>query len=69
VRLEQAAAGVTAPVDVIASRLRAVGVHGVSPNGVLGDPEGASAAEGGAILDKLSGDLLRAVEMWQEARA
>jgi len=68
VRLEQATAGVTAPLDVIASRLRAVGVHGVSPNGVLGDPAGASAAEGAAILDKLAGDLQRAVDMWQVAR-
>jgi creatinine amidohydrolase len=68
VHLDRAAPGVTAPLDVIASRLRAIGVRGVSPNGVLGDPAGASAAEGAAILDKLTDGLLRAVEMWQEAR-
>ena len=34
----------------IGARLRAGGVRAVSPNGVLGDPAGASAAEGAALL-------------------
>ena len=33
--------------------LRAHGVRKVSPNGVLGDPAGASAAEGTRLLDLL----------------
>jgi creatinine amidohydrolase/Fe(II)-dependent formamide hydrolase-like protein len=69
VHLDRAVAGETAPLDVIASRLRAVGVHGVAPNGVLGDPSGATAAEGDAILAKLTDDLTRAVDMWLDGRS
>jgi mycofactocin precursor peptide peptidase len=69
VRLDRAVAGETAPLDVIASRLRAIGVHGVAPNGVLGDPGGATAAEGDAILAKLTDDLTRAVDMWLDGRS
>jgi creatinine amidohydrolase len=38
-------------------RLRAEGVRAVSPNGVLGDPAGASAAEGRSLLDAAIADL------------
>ena len=41
--------------------LRAGGVRAVSPNGVLGDPTGASAAEGEQILDALVTDLDRVI--------
>jgi hypothetical protein len=37
--------------------LRAGGVQAVSPNGVLGDPRGASAAEGRRLLAELSAGL------------
>ncbi len=57
-------AGATAAVGTLAGRLRAGGVAAVSPNGVLGDPSGASAAEGAEILACLTGDLLAAVEGW-----
>jgi mycofactocin system creatininase family protein len=50
-------AGTTAPV----SELRARGVRAVSPNGVLGDPAGATAAEGAGLLEALAADLVAAV--------
>jgi creatinine amidohydrolase len=44
--------------------LRASAVRAVSANGVLGDPAGASAAEGDALLRGLLDDLQRAVRTW-----
>jgi mycofactocin precursor peptide peptidase len=52
-----AAAGETRPVAEIMPLLRARGVRAVSPNGVLGDPAGASAAEGARLLGLLVADL------------
>lgn len=56
------AAGRTEPVVALMPGLRAGGVAVVSPNGVLGDPEGATGAEGDRILadlrDRLRADLL-----------
>jgi mycofactocin precursor peptide peptidase len=57
VRLGEAAPGETRPLTEIMADLRAGGVRGVSPNGVLGDPTGASAAEGEALLALLVADL------------
>jgi creatinine amidohydrolase len=57
VRLGAAAAGETRPLPEIMPGLRAGGVRLVSPNGVLGDPAGASAAEGEALLGLLVADL------------
>ncbi len=57
VRLDVAVAGETRPLPEIMAGLRARGVRPVSPNGVLGDPAGASAAEGAALLDLLVADL------------
>jgi len=57
VRLDVAVAGETRPLPAIMADLRARGVRPVSPNGVLGDPAGASAAEGTALLDQLVADL------------
>lgn len=51
--------GATDPVADLEPMLRAVGVAGVSTNGVLGDSTGASAAEGHRLLDGLVDDLLR----------
>src|ERR1700761_7498778 len=50
VRLGDAAAGETPALTESMARLRAGGVRQVSPNGVLGDPTGASAAEGETLL-------------------
>jgi creatinine amidohydrolase len=57
VRLDVAAAGETRPLPEIMAGLRAHGVRQVSPSGVLGDPAGASAAEGEALLGLLAADL------------
>jgi creatinine amidohydrolase len=64
VRTDLAAPGCTEPLEVIFPRLRAEGVRPVSSNGVLGDPEGASAAEGRRFLDEMTGDLSAAVVRW-----
>ncbi len=67
VRLDRAAPGETAPLATIAERLRQGGVRAVSAGGVLGDPTGASAAEGAAILEALVDDLVAAVVGWLPA--
>ena len=61
VRLELAEAGSTEPLETLLPRLRAEGVRPVSSNGVLGDPAGASADEGRALLDALVRDLAATV--------
>jgi mycofactocin precursor peptide peptidase len=61
VRLELAEPGRTEPIATLLPRLRAEGVRPVSSNGVLGDPTGANAEEGQALLDDLVGDLTAAV--------
>jgi len=50
------------PLASILRQLRETGVRAVSPSGVLGDPTGASAAEGEALLQQLATDLARAVQ-------
>jgi creatinine amidohydrolase/Fe(II)-dependent formamide hydrolase-like protein len=56
-----AAAGNDAPLAELIGRLREEGVRAVSPNGVLGDPTGASAAAGHALLDSAAADLRAAL--------
>jgi creatinine amidohydrolase len=62
VRLDAAAAGDTRPLRAIMPDLSARGVRHVSPNGVLGDPTGASAAEGERLLGLLVADLSQTVD-------
>jgi mycofactocin precursor peptide peptidase len=57
VRLDAAERGETRPLTEIMAGLRSGGVRKLSPNGVLGDPAGASAAEGETLLDLLVADL------------
>ena len=57
VLLGQAAVGDTRPIAELLPELRAHGVRKVSPNGVLGDPAGASTAEGTRLLDLLVANL------------
>ena len=64
VRVDAAEAGVTAPVGELLPALRSGGVAAVSPNGVLGDPAGASAAEGIRLLEGLVADLVATVRAW-----
>ncbi len=58
---ELAAPGCTEPIDRLLPRLRAEGVRPVSSSGVLGDPTGANAEEGRAVLEALVCDLAVAV--------
>jgi creatinine amidohydrolase len=64
VREALAAAGETAPIGELLPRLQTEGVRAVSPDGVLGDPAGASAAEGAELLTMLGDRLLAAVARW-----
>jgi mycofactocin system creatininase family protein len=61
---DRAVAGETAPIGELLPRLRAGGVRSVSPTGVLGDPAGASADEGAALLADLAGRLVSAARAW-----
>jgi mycofactocin precursor peptide peptidase len=52
VRTELAEPGERRPVGEVIERLRTEGVRAVSPNGVLGDPSGATADEGRRLLEE-----------------
>ena len=58
VRLERAEPGALDPLERLLPALRSGGVYAVAPNGVLGDPSGASAAEGAAMLEGLVSALV-----------
>lgn len=62
--LPAAAAGSTEPLPRLIDRLRTGGVRAVSPNGVLGDPAGATAAEGAVLLARWTEALTTAVTRW-----
>jgi mycofactocin precursor peptide peptidase len=66
VRAGLAAPGDRTPIAELMPALRERGVRAVSPNGVLGDPTGASAAEGVELLDQLETSLAAAVAAWLE---
>jgi creatinine amidohydrolase len=65
VRLEEAVAGATQPIQELLGQLRRVGVAGVSATGVLGDPAGASAEHGVRALAELVERTVAAVRRWQ----
>ncbi|WP_382306436.1 mycofactocin biosynthesis peptidyl-dipeptidase MftE [Herbiconiux sp. UC225_62] len=54
-------AGNTEPMSALLPLMAAGGVAAVSPSGILGDPTGASAAEGAALFDGMVADALRRV--------
>ena len=60
-----AVAGVTTPLGELLPRLRAEGVRAASSTGVLGDPAGASAAEGAELLEGIVTRLVTAVGSWR----
>jgi creatinine amidohydrolase len=62
VRLDALEPGETQPVQELMDRLRCGGVRSVSPNGVLGDPRGATAAQGRRLLDELIAGCAAAVD-------
>jgi mycofactocin system creatininase family protein len=57
VRLDRAEAGCTAPLAEILESMITGGVGAVSPNGVLGDPAGATAEDGRRLLSALIDDV------------
>ncbi|MFI2230633.1 mycofactocin biosynthesis peptidyl-dipeptidase MftE [Nocardia testacea] len=64
VRTDRAEPGDTRPLTEILPQLRAGGVAAVSANGVLGDPTGATAAEGARLLDLLVSQLYDQIRQW-----
>jgi creatinine amidohydrolase len=67
VDLSLAAAGSRQPLASLMGALRRSGVAAVSPNGVLGDPAGATADEGAALLSTFTDSLVaRVAEEWPE---
>jgi creatinine amidohydrolase len=65
VRMDRAVVGDTRPLAELMPRLRADGVRSVSESGVLGDPTGATAAHGAALLNDLADALIRHVAAWR----
>jgi mycofactocin system creatininase family protein len=68
VRLDAAERGDVRPLASILPLLRERGVRAVSANGVLGDPAGASAAEGERLLARLADSLNAAMDQLLERR-
>jgi creatinine amidohydrolase len=64
VRVGAAEAGRVEPVASLMGELRSGGVSSVSQNGVLGDPSGATAAEGEALLVSAVADLVSLLDAW-----
>ncbi|MER5516873.1 mycofactocin biosynthesis peptidyl-dipeptidase MftE [Streptomyces sp. NPDC002763] len=65
VRLDAAVPGDTRPIAQLMPELTAHGVRAVAPNGVLGDPTGATAQEGGALLRALADSAARRIRAWR----
>jgi creatinine amidohydrolase len=65
VRLVHAESGNTTPIERLLPRLVVDGVAAVSANGVLGDPTGASAAEGARLFGAMVADVTRSIVSWQ----
>jgi mycofactocin system creatininase family protein len=61
---ERTLGGETASIASLLPRLRAEGVRAVSPTGVLGDPAGATAEEGAALLRVLADRVVAAATDW-----
>lgn len=61
VRLELARPGEEATLE----ELRERGVRAVSPSGVLGDPTGATGADGEILINRFVDDLVHAIERWR----
>lgn len=64
VAADRAEPGDSRSLEELLPQLRVSGLASVSSNGVLGDPTGASASDGEAMLDALAHDLTDAVEGW-----
>jgi mycofactocin system creatininase family protein len=69
VDMRRAEPGNRVPLAELMPRLVRDGVRAVSPNGILGDPTGASAAEGHDLLDRATADLRAFIADWIGVRA
>jgi creatinine amidohydrolase len=67
VAYERAAAGNIRPLPELMPEIMRGGVRAVSPNGVLGDPVGATATEGNEVFAQLVAQLSEQVETWRSA--
>jgi creatinine amidohydrolase len=65
VDLAAARPGRAAAAPSLMAALRAGGVRAFSPNGVLGDPTGASAGEGAVLFAAAVGGVLRRARAWR----
>jgi creatinine amidohydrolase len=65
VRFELSTDGPDLPLERLLPLLRSNGVRDVSPTGVLGDPDGASGAEGERFIGDFVDDLVIAIERWR----
>ncbi|MEV8546488.1 mycofactocin biosynthesis peptidyl-dipeptidase MftE [Streptomyces sp. NPDC051572] len=68
VRMRHAVRGDTRPLARTWPLLRSGGVRAVSDCGILGDPTGADADEGLALLDRIAADLIHEVGAWRSVR-
>ena len=64
VRMERAAAGTVTPIADLLPALRSAGVAAASESGVLGDPTGATAAEGADLFGRLVARSVAAIVRW-----
>ncbi|GAA1805038.1 mycofactocin biosynthesis peptidyl-dipeptidase MftE [Nesterenkonia flava] len=69
VQMDKAERGVTEPLEKILPQLMSGGVLAVSPNGVLGDPTGATAREGEELLDAVVASIHRRYLAWDQAES
>jgi mycofactocin system creatininase family protein len=65
VHMDRAVPGNTRPLAEILPLLRANGVRAASDSGILGDPRGAAADDGNALLDWLATALIDDVAAWR----
>lgn len=61
VDMARAVKGNTAPIADLLAEMSSAGVHAVSPSGTLGDPAGASAVEGEALLEAMVSGVCRRI--------
>jgi mycofactocin system creatininase family protein len=66
VRTEEARRGTTTALVDLMDALRQGGVRAVSANGILGDPTGASAAEGETMLASACASLVQLILGWPD---
>jgi mycofactocin precursor peptide peptidase len=64
VRLEMAKPGALEPLSSLLPKIRVGGIASVSPNGVLGDPGGASVQEGEELLHRMVTEVVASVLAW-----